>query len=247
MATIHSRDPVECRKISGVLIGVGVGPGDPKLMTIRAAETLESAVCVAWMATMPGKSRARDTAAGFIRESARTLEFVLPMVSEPKAAEYVYDSAAARIEEQLQADHDVICLCEGDPMFYGSFMYLHTRLYKNYRSRIVPGIPSTAAAAAALGAPLAARDDRFATVPASLGNSAIAAAAEEFETVAFLKVGRHLSRLRSVLDSCGLTGQAAFFENVSLAEETICPLSDAPERASYFSIVILRRGKAALL
>ena len=247
MAAIHSRDPVEYREITGILTGVGVGPGDPDLMTIRAAECVRSANCVAWMATGPGRSRARDTAANWIRKGVPTLEFVLPTIADPESAERLYDAAAARIEEQLQADLDVACLCEGDPMFYGSFMYLHTRIYKKYRSRIIPGIPSTAAAAAALGAPLAARSDRFATVPASLDDDTLLAAAEASETVAFLKVGRHLSRLRTLLESRGLAGQAAFVENASLPEEALCPLLEAPEHASYFSMVILRRGRAATL
>ena len=247
MAAVHSGYPMECRKIAGTLTGMGVGPGDPQLMTLRAAEVVRNADCVAWMATRPGRSRARETAAAWIAEHARTLEFTLPMDADPRPAERIYDQAATRIADELRLNRDVACLCEGDPMFYGSFMYLHARLHTKYPVRIVPGVSSVAAASASIGVALAARDDRFGVVPASLDDASLRAAASAFETVAFLKVGRHLSRLRHILEDCGVTGQAAFVEDASLASETACPLSRAPARASYFSMVVLRRGKASSL
>ena len=238
---------MEYREISGILTGVGVGPGDPQLMTLRAAETVWNADCVAWMATRPGRSRARDTASPWIRGNARTMEFLLPMNPDPEPAEGAYDAAAARIGEELRVGGNVACLCEGDPMFYGSFMYLHARLHTEYPIRVVPGIPSTAAASAALCVPLAAREDRFAAIPASQDEVAIRAALRSFETIAFLKVGRHLPRLRRILQSCGMTGRAAFVENASLASEKVTALTDAPDHASYFAMVVVRQGRAGSL
>lgn len=238
---------MEYREISGILTGVGVGPGDPQLMTLRAAETVQNAHCVAWMATSPGQSRARDVALAWIPESARKLEFVLPMVLDPEPAERVYDAAASQIGHELRAGRNVACLCEGDPMFYGSFMYLHARLNSAYPIRVVPGVPSIAAASATLRMPLAAREDRFAAVPASLDEVAICAAIRSFETIAFLKVGRHLPRLRRILQSCGVASKATFIENASLANERVSALTDAPDSASYFSMVVLRLGRAGSL
>ncbi len=216
-------------------------------MSLLAVETVSEADCVSWMATRPNRSRARDTAAQWIPDSARTLEFVLPMSPDPARANRVYRSAASDISRRLDDGDKVACLCEGDPLFYGSFMYLHAILDNRYPVRIVPGIPSLSAAAAALSQPLAARDDRLAVIPASLGDDEIEHALDRFETVVFLKVGRHLSRLQRILGATGRDAGAALVENASLPGAVACSLREAPPTVSYFSMIVVRQGKAASL
>ena len=236
---------MELQQISARLTGVGVGPGDPQLMTLRAVATLQAADCIAWMAARPGQSRARQTASACIPARATTLELPLPLA--PAEVEASYDAAAERIAAELDAGRNVACLCEGDPLLYGSFMYLHARLGHRYPVRIVPGIASPTAASAALGVPLAAGTDRLAILPASLTDADLTAAMRGQDSVVFLKVGRHLPRLRALLDAAGQLPAALLVENASLPGERAWPLAEAPDSVGYFSLVLLRRGRAARL
>ena len=200
----------------------------------------------------PARPRAvpAKTAASWIAEHARTLEFTLPMDADPRPAERIYDQAATRIADELRLDRNVACLCEGDPMFYGSFMYLHARLHTKYPVRIVPGVSLRRGSqrlpwrcARSIG------DDRFGVVPASLDDASLRAAASAFETVAFLKVGRHLSRLPA--HSRRLRRhRAGRFRRRCLAGcgNRACPLSRAPDAGFPISPwCVLRRGKASSL
>ncbi|WP_417729366.1 precorrin-2 C(20)-methyltransferase [Roseovarius sp.] len=228
--------------MAGKLYGVGLGPGDPELMTLRAHRLISGAQVVAYPALAGGKSFARAIAAQAIAPEAREIVMDVPMSVERAPAQAAYDRGAAEIAEALDAGQDVVCLCEGDPFFYGSFMYLFARLSGRYEVEVVPGVTSIAACAARAGRPLVARNERLTVLPGPLPEAELRARIEGAESVAIMKVGRHLRKVRAVIGDLGLTAQAVYVERASLAEEVVCPLAQAPEKAPYFSMILLTKG-----
>lgn len=228
--------------MSGVLYGVGLGPGDPDLMTLRAHRLIARAKVVAYPALAGGESLARSIAAGVIPAEAREIVMDVPMTTDRAPAQAAYDAGAAQIAEALAAGQDVVCLCEGDPFFYGSFMYLFARLRRRYRVEVVPGVTSVTGCAARAGMPLAARNERLTVLPGPLPEAELRARIEGAESVAIMKVGRHLPKIRGVIDALGFTGNAVYIERASLPGEVVCPLAEAPAAAPYFSMILLTKG-----
>ena len=227
---------------AGTLYGLGVGPGDPELLTLKALRLLRAAPVIAYPAPDTGASFARRIVEGFLPGGQEEIAIVVPMRAERFPAAAVYDAAAGRIGAALDAGRDVAVLCEGDPFFYGSFMYLFERLAGRYETEVVPGISSVMAAAAALRRPLAARNDILTIIPAPLGDRAIAARIGASEGFAILKLGRHFERVRALLGDLGLTAGCAYLERVSLTDERVVPLSEASGEAPYFSLILGYRG-----
>lgn len=228
--------------MAGKLFGVGLGPGDPELMTLRAHRLISAARVVAYPALAGGESFARAIAAAAIAPGTREIVMDVPMTVERAPAQAAYDRGAAEIAGVLDEGQDVVCLCEGDPFFYGSFMYLFARLSGHYEVEVVPGVTSIAACAARAGRPLVARNERLTVLPGPLPEAELRARIEGAESVAIMKVGRHLSKIRAVIDELGLTAQAVYVERASLPEEVVCPLAQAPEKAPYFSMILLTKG-----
>ena len=228
--------------MSGVLYGVGLGPGDPELITLRAYRLISGADVVAYPSLAGGDSFARSIAADMIPDGAREIVMDVPMTTAREPAQAAYDIGAAEIAAALDEGLDVVCLCEGDPFFYGSFMYLYARLSTQYQVEVVPGVTSVTTCAARAGMPLAARNERLTVLPGPLPEDELRARIDGAESVAIMKVGRHLAKIRSVIDDLGLTDQAAYVERASLPDEVVCPLSQAPEKAPYFSMILLTKG-----
>jgi precorrin-2/cobalt-factor-2 C20-methyltransferase len=231
---------------AGTLYGVGLGPGDPELMTLKAHRLISAARVIAYPAPDDGESFARSIAAGIIPPDAREIAIVVPMRVERFPAKEVYDKAAAEIGAELAAGVDVVVLCEGDPFFYGSFMYLFERLAGRFPVEIVPGVTSLTATAAALARPLTARNDVLTVIPGPLPDEEIAARIEAAGAVAIMKVGRHLPRLRALIERLGLLAQAGYVERATLAAQRVAPLADvASEAAPYFSMILIYKGDEA--
>ena len=228
--------------MTGTLYGIGVGPGDPQLLTLKAAALIRRARHLAYMVNEDGESMARTIASGFIGETPDEIPIAMPMRLGPDATREAYDRAAARIGEVLDGGEDVVVLCEGDPLFYGSFIYLHARLFERAEIEVVPGIASPMAGAAALGHPLCARDETLTVLPATLPEDVLKARIAAADAVVVMKLGRNFAKLRRVLDELGLAGQALFVERATWPDQRIRPLSEVPEDASYFSLVILSKG-----
>ncbi|MBR9651107.1 precorrin-2 C(20)-methyltransferase [Thalassovita aquimarina] len=228
--------------MAGKLYGVGLGPGDPELMTLKAHRLVSQARVVAYPALSGSDSFARAIAAAAIPEGAREIVMDVPMTVERGPAQAAYDAGAAQIATALEAGEDVICLCEGDPFFYGSFMYLHARLSGRFEVEVVPGVTSITACAGRAGVPLAARNERLTVLPGPLPEAELRSRIEGAESVVIMKVGRHLAKIRGVIAELGLTESAVYVERASLPEERICPLSEAPEKAPYFSMILLTKG-----
>lgn len=228
--------------MSGTLYGVGLGPGAPDLMTLRAARLIEAAKVVAYPTLAGGESFARAIAADLISDDVREIVMDVPMTVERAPAQEAYDTGAAAIAAALDAGEDVVCLCEGDPFFYGSFMYLFARLSGKYQVEVVPGVTSVTACAARAGMPLAARNERLTVLPGPLPEDELRARIEGAESVVIMKVGRHMAKIRAVIDGLGLTDNAVYVERATLPQEVVSPLADAPEKAPYFSMILLTKG-----
>lgn len=227
---------------SGTLFGVGLGPGDPDLLTLRAARLITAAPVVAYPALPGADSFARSIAAAHIGAGAHELRLDIPMTRDRAPAQAAYDLGAARIAQVLDLGQNVAFLCEGDPFFYGSFMYIHARLSDRYTVDVVPGVSSVMAAPARLGQPLAARNEVFTVLPAPLSDDTLRQRMELADSFAIMKLGRHLPRIRALLDTLGLTAHAHYVERATLPGECAMPLADAPQTAPYFSMILVTKG-----
>ncbi|EYD78034.1 Cobalt-precorrin-2 C20-methyltransferase [Rubellimicrobium mesophilum DSM 19309] len=227
--------------VAGRLIGVGVGPGAPDLLTLRAARAIEAARVLAYPTLAGAPSMARGIAAAHVGAGVEEIAIDVPMTPAREPAQRAYDEGAERIAGHLSAGRDVVCLCEGDPMFYGSFMYLQARLADRFAVEVVPGVTSVSAAAALARLPLGAREGRIAVLPGTLPDEALRAGIAAHETVAVMKLGRHFGRVRALVDSLGLTDRATLVVRATLDGEAVVPLSEAPEEAPYFSLLLIAK------
>ena len=229
--------------MTGKLYGLGLGPGDPELLTLKAHRILTGCPVVAYPAPDTGPSFARQIAAPYLTSAQLEVPIIVPMRVERFPAQDIYTQAAETLSHHLDAGSDVALLCEGDPFFYGSFMYLFERLADRYLTEVVPGVSSMMAAAAGLGRPLAARNDVLTVLPGPLSDQELAARIEASGAVAIIKLGRHFARIRALIESLGLTAQAGYAERVSLAEQKLTPLADVSEdTAPYFSMILIYKG-----
>ena len=230
----------------GILHGVGVGPGDPQLLTLKACEIIKAADVLAYPVNGSGKSHAREIASAVIPEDAEELPIHLPMKVERGPARKAYDAAAGKIAGHLGAGRNVAYLCVGDPLFYGSFMYLAARLEDTHEIEVVPGVTSLSACAARTHMPLGGRSDVLSVVPATLDEAALKAALANADAAAIIKVGRHFGKVRDVLRAAGLAERALILEGASGDNERVMLLEDAAEKdAPYFSTILVRRGELA--
>jgi len=225
--------------ITGRLLGIGVGPGDPELMTLKAIRYLRNAPVVAYVSANGRPSLARQIAGAHLPGGQHEINLALPMQPLPELAQAAYNEGAARIGAELEQGRDVAVLCEGDPLFYGSFGQLLTRLTA-YRAEIVPGVVSFSAAAAAVRQPLVAGADSFVVVPATAPLEQLRARLGQSEAAAILKVGRHIDKVRQVLAELGRLERAIYVERASGERERVMRLTDFDDdEAPYFALILL--------
>jgi precorrin-2/cobalt-factor-2 C20-methyltransferase len=232
--------------MTGHLYGLGVGPGDPELITLKAWRILRAAPVIAYPAPTDGASFARGIVASWLSPAQIELVISVPMETARFPAQAVYDQAATTIATHLDAERNVAVLCQGDPFFYGSFMYLFGRLSERFPCTIVPGVSSLGACAAAAGFPLAARNDVLSVLPATLADDELARRLENCDAAAIIKLGRNFARVRQLLGRLGLAQDARYVERASLGNGRVLGLAEVgPNDAPYFSMILLhRRGEA---
>lgn len=228
---------------SGRLIGVGVGPGDPGLLTLKAVASIEASPVVAYLSAEGASSLARTIVAAHLRVDHVEIPLAAPMRLEPAVVAGFYDRAAATLAAELEAGRDVALLCLGDPLLYGSFVYLLDRLRHRFAFEVVPGIMSFAAAASRLGRVLARRRDSFAILSSLLPEDRLEALIGAADQVAILKVGRRLPLLKAILERQGRLADAVLVAWVGWPEERIVPVADWPadEEPPYFALVLAGR------
>ena len=170
----------------------------------------------------------------------------MPMVPARFPAQEVYDQAAVELGEHLEAGRDVAVLCEGDPFFYGSFMFLFGRMAERYAVEVIPGVSSLTACAAALGAPLAARNDTLSVIPGPLPQEELKDRLSKADAAAIIKVGRHFEKIRGVLEELGLSDRARYIEHATMASQKVLALEDVQAKSvPYFSMVLVHERGAA--
>lgn len=231
---------------TGKLYGVGVGPGDPELLSLKAARIIREANVIAYPSPVGGESFAKSIAGAHFSPGVTEISMDVPMRSERFAAQSVYDQSAVQIAEHLDAGRDVVVLCEGDPFFYGSFMYLHNRLSDRFEIEIVSGVSSLVACAGRLAQPLAGRNDVLTVLPGPMDDADLEARLSLGGSFVIIKVGRHLPRIRSLLERLGLLANAGYVERATLPNEKVMPLADVDETCvPYFSMILIYDGGEA--
>jgi len=231
--------------MTGRLYGIGVGPGDPELLTLKALRVLHAASVVAYPAPENGASFARTIVAQWLDRGQREIAIRFPMRPGPPP-EAIYDEAAARLAAVLDQGDDIAFLCQGDPLFYGSFAGVYLRLAPHYPVTIVPGVSSLTACAAAAGLPLAQRDATLSVIPATLAEDELARRLADSEIAAIIKIGRHFAKLCRVLDKLGLLDSAVYIERASLPNQRFAPLAAIdPAEVPYFAMALVGRREAA--
>ncbi len=238
---------------AGRLFGVGVGPGDPELMTIKARRVIESADVVAYPVARHGRSVARRIAVPYLRTGQVEVAMTYPVTTEPPdhpggyeaALREFYDAAAENLAGHLDKGRDVAVLCEGDPFFYGSYMYLHERLARRYATEVVPGVTSFSAAAASAGRPLAKRDDVLTVLPGTLPPDVLAAWLRSTDAAVVLKLGRRFEGVRGAAERAGVAARSVYVERASAPEERIVPLLEVAGDVPYMSLVLVPAATSA--
>ena len=233
---------------AGKLISVGVGPGDPELITLKAIRALAEADVVAHFAKAGNPSHARIIAAQHLRPQVTELPLLYPVTTElPKCSDGYrdalrdfYDQSAAAIAAHLEAGRVVAVICEGDPLFYGSYMHLHTRLALRFPVEIVAGVTGMSGCWSAAGTPIAQGDDIFTVLPATLPEDELARRLSETNAAVVMKVGRHLPKVRRALKTSGRLPRAIYVERGTMADAKLIPLAAKPDDdAPYFAIVLV--------
>ncbi|MGI8816593.1 MAG: precorrin-2 C(20)-methyltransferase [Pseudonocardia sp.] len=234
--------------MSGRLYGVGVGPGDPELVTVKAARLIGAADVIAYHCARHGRSTARRIAEPYLRAGQIEEQLVYPVTVETTdhpggyrgALDEFYAAAAERLAEHLDAGRNVVVLAEGDPFFYGSYMHMHERLAHRYPTEVVAGVTSMSAAAAALGRPLVERDEVLTVLPGTLPDEQLAQRLAGTDAAAVLKLGRTFGSVRGAAERAGVLADMYYVERASTDEQRTAPLAEVdPDTVPYFSLALL--------
>jgi precorrin-2 C20-methyltransferase/precorrin-3B C17-methyltransferase len=241
--------------VAGTLYGVGLGPGDPELVTVKAARLIGAADVIAYHSARHGRSVARAIAEPYLRGDQVEEQLIYPVTTETTdhpggyegAMEEFYSSAAARLVAHLEAGRDVALLAEGDPLFYSSYMHMHKRIDGRFRTEIVPGVTSVSAASAALAMPLVEGEDVLTVLPGTLEREELASRLRQAGAVTIMKIGRSYEKVRTALKDTGRLEQAYYVERASGgARQVIERAGDVdPAAVPYMSLVIVPGPEAS--
>ena len=232
----------------GRLLGLGVGPGDPELITVKALRLLRESPVVAYLVAKGKKGNAFTIVEGYLRADQVMLPLVFPVTTEklplPRSYEAeiaeFYDGAAREVAKHLDAGRDVAVICEGDPFFYGSFMYLHDRLASRHETEVVPGVCSIVACASVLGAPLVYRNQSLSVLSGVLSEAELETRLAGVDAAAIMKLGANFTKVRSVIQRLGLAERALYIERATMANERTLPLADVdPATVPYFAMILV--------
>jgi precorrin-2/cobalt-factor-2 C20-methyltransferase len=233
---------------AGRLIGVGVGPGDPELLTLKAVRALKSVDVVAYFAKAGNPSNSRATAEQFLRPEAIQLPLLYPVTTEHPTGDPAYrsaidgffDEAAEKISEHLQAGRRVAVLSEGDPLFFGSYMHIHVRLMSRFTTEVIPGVTAMSGCWSAAGLPIVQGDDVLTVVPGTLEQAELVRRLRQNEPTVVMKIGRNLPKIRRSLIEAERLANAIYVERGTMHNERLMPLAEkTDDQAPYFAIVLV--------
>ena len=230
------------------LFGVGTGPGDPDLLTVKAARLIETADVIAYFAKRGHDSHARRAVAARIPAAAIDLPLLYPVTTEldRKSAAYTaaiggfFDDAAAAVAGHLDAGRRVVVLSEGDPLFYGSYMHIHHRLAGRYPTEVVAGVTAMSGCWSAAGVPICQGDDIVTVLPATLEAAELTRRLVDSEAAIIMKLGRHLPKVRQAIHDAGRLADATYVARGTMADSEIIPLAEiGATTAPYFALVLV--------
>ncbi|GAB3247743.1 precorrin-2 C(20)-methyltransferase [Kineosporia babensis] len=234
--------------MSGTLYGVGLGPGDPELVSVKAVRLIGAADVIAYHSARHGRSIARSIAEPYLRPGQIEEQLIYPVTTETVdhpggyqgAMNAFYTTAAERLASHLEAGLNVVVLAEGDPFFYGSYMHMHKRLAHRYPTEVVPGITSFSAAAAALGRPLVERDEVLTVLPGTLPPEQLAQRLSTTDAAVVMKLGRTFEGVREGFEAAGKLDRAWYVERASSDRQRTSALADVdPQAVPYMSIALM--------
>ncbi|APO71622.1 precorrin-2 C20-methyltransferase (plasmid) [Rhizobium gallicum] len=230
------------------LIGVGTGPGDPDLLTIKAKKAIEAADVIAYFAKQGRAGNGRAVVQHLIGPETELLPLYYPVTTEIEKSEALYQSqitafyndSAAVVAAYLDAGKTVAVLSEGDPMFYGSYMHLHVRLADRYPTEVIPGISAMSGCWSLVGMPIVQGDDVLSVLPGTMAEAELTRRLGDTQAAVIMKVGRNLPKIRRALEAAGRLGQAVYVERGTMANAAMLKLAERPEGdAPYFSLVLV--------
>ena len=233
---------------TGRLIGVGVGPGDPELLTLKALDAIKSADVVAHFAKAGNPSNARASVAPYLRAGVTEMPLLYPVTTEEVSSSGAYrnaiqgffDTSAAQIAAEITAGKTVAVLSEGDPLFFGSYMHLHVRLARRFPTVVIPGVTAMSGCWSAAGIPITQGDDVLTVVPGTLDERELLRRFQQNDPTVVMKIGRNLAKVRRALASAGRLIQATYIERVSMESQRLMPLTEKlDDVAPYFAIVLV--------
>jgi precorrin-2/cobalt-factor-2 C20-methyltransferase len=232
-----------------LLFGVGLGPGDPDYMTVRARDIIASADRLVHFCKKGSRGNARATADAVIApDPAREIVLAFPVTTEARVGEEAYDGsiaafydeAAERLAAEMGAGRTVAVLCDGDPFFYGSFMHLWRRLAHRFPTEVVPGVTGMAGAWVRAGAPITWGDDVMTVLPGTLSEAELRRRLVDTDAAVIMKLGRNLPKVRRALKAAGLVHRAIYVERATMAGQVVTKLDEkADDEAPYFSMVLV--------
>lgn len=232
----------------GVIHGVGLGPGDPELMSVRADRVVRGARHVAYFRKAGRSGRARRIVEGMLRPDAVELAMEYPVTTEIPVSDPRYNACLSafyadwteRLLALSRAGEEVAVLCEGDPFFYGSFMHLHERLRERAPIVVIPAITGMSAAWTATGRPMTWGDDVMSVLMATLPEDALAEGMARADALVVMKLGRNLDKARRALRRAGKEDRAWLVEYASMDGQKVTPLAEsALVVAPYFSLIVV--------
>jgi precorrin-2/cobalt-factor-2 C20-methyltransferase len=233
---------------TGTLYGVGVGPGDVRYVTLRAAALIQTVDVLAYFAKRGRESHARHIVAPLVADGRKEMVLEYPVTDEfsVEHPEYraqiggFYREAAERLAAHLDGGRSVGLLSEGDPFFYGSFMHIWRRLESRFPVEVVPGVTGMSGCWTRANVPITWGDDVLAVLPGTLEEEVLAKRLAAVDAAVIMKIGRNLAKVRRAVEAAGHLARAIYVERGTMAGERILPLSECLEmRGPYFSLVLI--------
>jgi precorrin-2/cobalt-factor-2 C20-methyltransferase len=234
--------------MTGRLYGIGLGPGDPELLTLKALRLIQAAPVVSYFAKAGRRGNARTIVDQFMTGKAEEIPLYYPMTTEHAfdspvyisvLAEF-YESSVGSLSAHLDAGRDVALLAEGDPLFYGSFMHLYIRLRERYPATVVPGVTGMTGCWSVAGEPMTWGDDTMSVLPGTLSHAGLVEKLRATDAAVIMKLGRNFAKVREAVDEAGMLDRAIYVERGTMADELVMPLAEKLDgKAPYFSLILI--------